>query len=213
MNVVGTGRASPVNQPASVMLPLGSPGLPFPSIITAPSPRLPPFFLSILVYKPRRRLRENPRPRGDRPPDHGRRHRCRAHVSFTGAAETAAEELVRGGEQPGVPVGGGEWVRGRAGGQDPGEHGADAEAGHPRPRAERHPVRRLHGWQGPVAEEARGTGVHRRAGGQARCAVAGAEVAQVRCEPSSSSSCPIGILFGFLESRVLTRRMFRPCVF
>jgi hypothetical protein len=130
---------------------------------------------------------KNPRRPPRHPPDHGHRHRAHAIIAVPGGA--AAEEPLRCAGQPGVPAGGGaggggERVRGGEGGQDPGERGADAETGHPRPRAEPHPARRL---QVPraAAEEARGAGVHRRVGVQARGAVSSAEVAQVRGEPSS----------------------------
>jgi hypothetical protein len=152
---------------------------------------LPPPFPSFPPRQTKPLPRRSPRTRGDRPPDHGHRHRAHAIIAIAGPGGAAAEEPLRGAGQPGVPAGGGaggggERVRGGAGGQDPGERGADAEAGYPRPRAEPHPVRRLQ-WPRAAAEEARGAGVHRRVGGQARGAVASAEVAQVRGEPSPSS--------------------------
>jgi hypothetical protein len=159
--------------------------LPLPSSLacTPPFPSFPPRQTS----PP---LRRSPRTRGDRPPDHGHRHRAHAIIAIAGPGGAAAEEPLRGAGQPGVPAGGGaggdgERVRGGAGGQDPGERGADAEAGHPRPRAEPHPARRL---QGPraAAEGAHGAGVHSRVHGQACGAVSSAEVAQVRGEPSPS---------------------------
>jgi hypothetical protein len=139
----------------------------------------------------RRRKLPSPNPRSSppaAPESHGhRRFHPRGPVAHAcpETAGPAAEEPrpSRGPRQPGGPSGGDWGLRAREGREDPGEHGADAEARHPRPRAHPQPLRRRLGSgyrQRAVAPEARGAGVCWWGQGEARVAGALAEIAQVQ---------------------------------